>query len=715
MKRRTFARRLVSLMALMLACSTPARAAEQRVALVVGVSAYRNVPALTNTVSDARAMGAALTRLGFQVETLLDPDRAGFEAAVRNFGQRARGADASLFFYAGHALELGGRNWLIPATANLKTDRDLRFETMELDAILEQTDGASRVSLVFLDSCRDNPFKLQLTTATRDVPRGGLGQVRAASGTLVAFSTAPGTVAEDGKGAHSPFTSALLKWIEAPGIEVRHMLSEVRREVREATRGRQVPWENSALEGQFYFHPTAVTATAPGPPSATRPDMEALFWDSVRGSRDPAEYRAYLTQFPNGSFAELARGRIAQLEAATRTAATPAAPSAFRTSLLTGLAAAVPDMAAPVRDDKGQQYLQAEPNKALAVFSQSPAVWRTQRWETPELAETTVLEGCQMFFGAPCKLVAINEQLVAAPDGKERPARDMPRLRYAGAFDPEQVPTFSPELRKRDDVAGYRAANGPKAAAIHPWGRRLFIVRNAASQRAAEEEALATCNGDPTRRGADGLCFLYAVADKVVLPQRSVQPMTTATDTDALTRRVNEALTTIGSKDNVSTLYARGASHKAIAVQAETGRTYRWSNLPSREFAEERVLELCQLRYGTPCVLLAADAEVLTPNLRKAPKRDMPRLHYDGPYRPDQVPFHIEGAPELADYVGLAEPKAMAIHSSPRVRIASGATLAEAEAKALAACNDADPAYPCFLYARNMQVVLPQRRTEAGK
>ena len=131
-----------------------AHAAEQRVALVVGVSAYRNVPRLPNTTNDARAVAAALTRTGFQVVTLLDPDRAGFEAAVREFGQRARGADASLFFYAGHALELGGRNWLIPANALLRTDRDLRFETLDLDAVLEQTDGASRVSLVFLDSCR---------------------------------------------------------------------------------------------------------------------------------------------------------------------------------------------------------------------------------------------------------------------------------------------------------------------------------------------------------------------------------------------------------------------------------------------------------------------------------------------------------------------------------------------------------------------------------
>ena len=306
-----------------------ANAAEKRVALVVGVSAYRHVPRLPNTTNDARAVAAALTRMGFEVATLLDPDRAGFEAAVRSFGERARGADASLFFYAGHALELGGRNWLIPAAATLRTDRDLRFETLDLDAVLEQTDGASRVSLVFLDACRDNPFRMRLGAVTREVPRGGLGQVRAATGTLVVFSTAPGTVAEDGKGDHSPFTAALLKWIETPGLEVRQMLSEVRREVREATRGRQVPWENSALEGQFLFRAAAAAGHETVPPARSAPataDLEALFWDTVRTSRDPAEYRAYLARFPNGNFAELARSRIAQIEPSSRPARRPIQP-----------------------------------------------------------------------------------------------------------------------------------------------------------------------------------------------------------------------------------------------------------------------------------------------------------------------------------------------------------------------------------------------------
>jgi hypothetical protein len=205
----------------------------------------------------------------------------------------------------------------------------------------------------------------------------------------------------------------------------------------------------------------------------------------------------------------------------------------------------------------------------------------------------------------------------------------------------------------------------------------------------------------------------------VVLPQRSTEPLTAAAATsmdgpatDALARRIGEALTLLGSKDNIAAAYARAAAHKAVAVQAESGRTYRWSGLPSRQVAEDRALELCQLRFGTPCVLLASDSDLLAPDPRGAPRRDMPRLHYDGSYVPEQVPFHLESAPELAAYAAMPDPKAMAIHSSPRVRVAGGVSVAEAEARALAACNDTDPAYPCFIYARNGRVVLPQRRTE---
>jgi hypothetical protein len=197
------------------------------------------------------------------------------------------------------------------------------------------------------------------------------------------------------------------------------MLSEVRREVREATRGRQVPWENSALEGQFVFRATAAAgreALPPARPAPATPDLEALFWDTVRTSRDPAEYRAYLARYPNGNFAELARSRIAQIEPASRPAA-PAAiePAAFHRELLARLAASLPQLSADSREERVRQYERVTGHKAQAVSLQPGGTWRTDRWSSVALAEEATLEGCQVFFGAPCVLMASDEQLSPLP------------------------------------------------------------------------------------------------------------------------------------------------------------------------------------------------------------------------------------------------------------------------------------------------------------
>jgi uncharacterized caspase-like protein len=302
-----------------------ATAQNRRVALVVGAGRYEHAARLANTTDDALAIAAALARLGFDVDTVLDPDRAAFETAVRKLGERARGADAALFYYAGHALEYGGRNWLVPVQADLHSERDLRFETLDLDAVIEQMQGQSRVSILFLDACRENPFANALTAGTRalSLNRGLAAPQREAVGTMIVYATAPGQVAEDGDGPHSPFTAALLRHMEEPGVEIRQMLAEVRRDVRKATGGRQVPWDSSALEGQFYLHP--VPASAQPKLSADANDIEVMFWDSVRNSSDPADLRAYLMRYPGGLFADLARNHLARLSAHPADEPSPAA------------------------------------------------------------------------------------------------------------------------------------------------------------------------------------------------------------------------------------------------------------------------------------------------------------------------------------------------------------------------------------------------------
>jgi hypothetical protein len=254
-----------SVCAAMLLILTLAKAlADGRVALVVGVSNYKYAGRLANTLNDANDMTAALKRLGFDVETLLDPNKSALEAAVRRYGEHSANADVSLFYYSGHALEAAAHNWLLPASARLADERDLRFEAVDLDAVEEQIDGYAKVSIIFLDACRDNPFAHRLSRGRSFAPRG-LSRVDVGrGGVLVAFATGPGEVAVDNLGGkrNSPFTAALLKYIETPALEIRSLLTRVTKDVFEETKGTQRPWQNSSLEDDFYFLPAAVSPAA---------------------------------------------------------------------------------------------------------------------------------------------------------------------------------------------------------------------------------------------------------------------------------------------------------------------------------------------------------------------------------------------------------------------------------------------------------------------
>ena len=498
---------------LALLLAVQALAAERRIALVIGVSAYRAVPTLHNTLNDANGVGGALKRLGFDVDLVTDPDRMALESAVRRIGDRARGADVALFFYAGHAVEANGQNWLLPVSADIRDGRDLRFEGLDLDALLGQLDGAARLSVIILDSCRDNPFRMRLGEAGRGLDRGGLAQVSAAAGTLVVFSTAPGTVAGDGAGPNSPFTTALLKHMEAPGQEIRQMLADVRKDVREATGGKQVPWEQSAMEGTLYLNPTQAVMRAPvpgaAPPAAPKPALEAdsLFWDSVRNSANAGDIKAYLDKFPQGTFADLARSRLAGLSA----------PSPVET-VAARIIAARPVPGVAKLTQAARSYAAAHSHKAFAVIPEQDYLLWSGDWGRADRAEQLTLERCQFLFGEPCRLFALDDQIMTG----DLPRRDMPRLHHAGPFNANEVPMLGDQARAMPAVAGYAAAPSPKALAVNiGFG---FAVTGAASQHAAEEQALAQCNAAPIRREVISPCMIYAAGNQVVIGQRRTQP-----------------------------------------------------------------------------------------------------------------------------------------------------------------------------------------------
>lgn len=338
-----FARRFLLLtgvlaLALLAAAAAGAEAqGERRVALVIGNSAYETAPRLPNPVNDAAAMAERLERLGFEVMEALNLDKRGMERTLAGFARRLEGADVGLFFYAGHGLQVENQNYLVPVDAELEHEADLPFQAIAFDIVLDQLERSVPTSLVFLDACRDNPLARSLARsmgATRSAAVGrGLAEVESDVGTLIAFATQPDNVALDGDGEHSPFTQALLEHIDEPGLEVRQVLTRVRRNVLETTDGRQVPWDYSSLTRDFYFAPeeTPVKTAEPETPARdSRQEIEVVFWESIRDSANPADYEAYLDRFGHdGLFAAIARNRLDALEGNEQaTAAVDAAETA---------------------------------------------------------------------------------------------------------------------------------------------------------------------------------------------------------------------------------------------------------------------------------------------------------------------------------------------------------------------------------------------------
>lgn len=269
------------LLALSLAQGALAQQAERRVALIVGNSQYVSVPKLDNPGPDALLMAETLAALGFTVvggKAQLDLDKPAFEKAVQAFGKAIQGANVALFYYAGHGLQIRGSNYLVPVNANPTREADADFQLLNVDLILRQMEASStRLNMVVLDACRNNPFSGSGVRASG----GGLAQMQAPEGTLIAYATQPGNVAQDGDGGHSPYTAALARAVRAPGLDIFSVFNEVGLAVKKITGGAQQPWVSSSpLEGKFYFAgatgdaklpalPPIVVATAPSSTSST--------------------------------------------------------------------------------------------------------------------------------------------------------------------------------------------------------------------------------------------------------------------------------------------------------------------------------------------------------------------------------------------------------------------------------------------------------------
>ena len=346
--------------------------ADRRVALVIGNSDYAHATRLPNPQNDARAIGDKLTQIGFEVFLHENLGGQDFRVALGTFAEEALRADLAVVFYAGHGIEMGGRNYLIPIDAKMTSEATAQFEAISLDNMLTTVRNAGKMGLVMLDACRDNPFAntMEHKNGTRAVSRGlAAVSLEGEAGTLVSFAAQAGDTADDGDGMHSPYTEALLQLLAEPGLEIGALFQKVTNEVKTKTQGRQRPmYRLQPPEELIYLVPVG-TPPQPSRPSTaqnTTPTEDPMvvylnavksgaidplsdylrrypthekaadarqmifamedeaFWKSVSSQNTESAYRRYLLAFSEGAFADQAAQRLADF-ARSRDQKTPTA------------------------------------------------------------------------------------------------------------------------------------------------------------------------------------------------------------------------------------------------------------------------------------------------------------------------------------------------------------------------------------------------------
>lgn len=307
---------------------------EPRLALIIGNASYKSSP-LSNPVNDARLMDKVLKEAGFTTIKAENASIREMRRLVRDFGDKLKASGGvGLFYFAGHGVQVRGENFLVSTDSDIHSEDEVADDSVNVNVILDKMQSAgNRMNLIILDACRNNPFASKSRSSA-----SGLATINAPSGSLVAYATAPGSVASDGKGQNGLYTEYLAKAMQQPGLAVEEVFKQVRTAVRTGSNNQQTPWENTALEGQFYFKaplplvvvvppPVARPPPEPAPPRSVAPDplaVDMAFWESVKTSQRSGELQAYLTQFPTGVFAVLARMRVDEIK--TLAAAPPPKP-----------------------------------------------------------------------------------------------------------------------------------------------------------------------------------------------------------------------------------------------------------------------------------------------------------------------------------------------------------------------------------------------------
>lgn len=324
-------------------------AAEKRVALVIGNDSYQEVPKLEKAANDARAVGAQLKKVGFEVMSFTNLNRREMNQAIGQFVEKVSGGGVGIFFYAGHGVQAGGTNFLLPVDIKVKNEQDLIDEAVDMQRVLERlAEAKAKLSLLVIDACRDNPFKKahgRSIGSTR-----GLAIPQAPSGTLVIYSAGIGQQALDklsdaDNNPNGLFTREFLPLIGTPNLRLDEAVRKLRSTVIAKAKGvghDQNPAIYDQTDGDFYFinGPVTINIQAP-PPAATNnaapagPNPAAIeleFWSSIKASNDKGDFEEYLRKYPQGSFAGIARNRLKALAAPPPVASQAAIPAAPQTA-----------------------------------------------------------------------------------------------------------------------------------------------------------------------------------------------------------------------------------------------------------------------------------------------------------------------------------------------------------------------------------------------
>jgi len=304
-------------------------APEPKLALLIGNAAYKSSP-LRNPVNDVRLMEVVLKESGFTVMKAENASMREMRRLVREFGDKLKAeGGVGLFYFAGHGVQVRGDNYLVSIDSDIRNEDEVPDDALNGNLVLEKMQSAgNRVNILILDACRNNPFTVKSRGSS-----SGLAGMQAPGGSLVAYATAPGAVAADGSGRNSPYTANLARAIRQPGLPIEEVFKQVRTAVRRETGNQQTPWENTALEGQFFFKAAMPLANGQSGQLADPLMLDLAFWESVKNSPYMSEVQTYLANYPNGTFALLAKARVEEL----RKAGTPqqAQPVAIGTLLLT--------------------------------------------------------------------------------------------------------------------------------------------------------------------------------------------------------------------------------------------------------------------------------------------------------------------------------------------------------------------------------------------